>query len=254
MAPQVVIPGGSTAIGSDRFQTEEGPVRTVDVGRFEIDRFEVTNARFAAFVAATGYVTVAEREGGAIFVTPSRAGDTYWRLEAGANWKYPHGPRSKAVLHNPVVQVTIQDALAYAKWLGRDLPTEAEWEKAARGGLVDADYSWGDEPPTPSHPRANHWQGAFPAFNAQSDGYPGLAPIGCYEPNGYGLHDVAGNVWELTKSSWNEDKASVVIKGGSWLCADNYCLRYRPAARQAADVSLGTDHIGFRTVRRLRSR
>lgn len=254
MAPQVVIPGGPTVIGSDRFQTEEGPVRSVDVGSFEIDRFEVTNDRFAAFVAATGYVTAAEREGGAIFVTPSRAGEPWWRLEPGANWKYPHGVRSKASRHNPVVQVTIQDALAYAKWLGRDLPTEAEWEKAARGGLTDADYSWGDEPPTPSQPRANHWQGAFPAFNTQSDGYPGLAPVGCYEPNGYGLYDVAGNVWELTKSSWNENKGSVVIKGGSWLCADNYCLRYRPAARQAADVSLGTDHIGFRTVRRLRSR
>lgn len=247
-APQVAVSPGVTTVGSDRFGPEEGPARQVAVAGFAIDRFEVTNARFARFVAATGYVTQAEREGGGVFSPPQVAGAGWWRLDRTATWRTPHGRGSVANPAAPVVQVTLADARAYARWLGRDLPSEAEWERAARGGLASADFSWGDAPPTASRPRANHWQGAFPVLDVGSDGHKGLAPVGCFEANGFGLHDVAGNAWELTTTAWSEDAA--VIKGGSWLCAENYCARYRPAARQAADLTLGTDHIGFRTVKR----
>lgn len=249
-ASQALIPGGVTLIGSDRFYAEEGPARRVAVGAFEIDRFEVTNARFALFVAATGYVTRAEREGGAVFEPPSALGAGWWRLDQSATWRTPQGVGSAANPAAPVVQVTADDARAYARWLGRDLPNEAEWEHAARGGLVAADYSWGDAPPEKGSPRANIWQGVFPAIDTGADGHKGLAPVGCFEANGFGLHDVAGNAWELTDTYWSSNSA--VIKGGSWLCAANYCARYRPAARQAADLTLGTDHIGFRTIKRYR--
>ena len=248
MPAEVVVPAGMTTLGSDRHGPEEAPHRRERVAGFAIDRFEVTNAQFAAFVAATGHVTHAEREGGAVFAVPSQAGGGWWRLDRDADWRHPHGSGSRTDLKAPVVQVTRDDALAYARWAGRDLPTEAEWERAARGGLSDAEYSWGDAPPTREQPRANHWQGVFPAVDRGEDGHRGLAPVGCFAPNGYGLHDMAGNAWELTRSAWSPDAA--VIKGGSWLCADDYCIRYRPAARQAADLALGTDHIGFRTVRR----
>jgi formylglycine-generating enzyme len=247
-AAQVRVSAGVTTIGSDRFEPEEQPRRSVSVGPFSIDRFEVTNARFAAFVAATGYVTQAERAGGAVFTPPRIPGDGWWRLDRQASWRHPQGAGSRAEPDQPVVQVTQADALAYARWLGRDLPTEAEWERAARGGLTDADYSWGEAPPTDARPRANVWQGVFPIVDSGTDGHRGLAPVGCYDPNDYGLFDMAGNAWELTRTAWSGGAA--VIKGGSWLCSDNYCMRYRPAARQAADLSLGTNHIGFRTVRR----
>jgi formylglycine-generating enzyme required for sulfatase activity len=149
----------------------------------------------------------------------------------------------------PVVQVTYADALAYARWRNRDLPTEVEWERAARGGIVDAEYSWGDQP-RPDQPKANTWQGVFPLRDTGGDGYKGVAPVGCFRPNGYGLFDMAGNVWELTSAAWSKGSKAQVIKGGSWLCADRFCLRYRPAARQPADGDMGTDHIGFRTVLR----
>lgn len=247
---EVIVPGGLTTLGSDRFGPEERPVRQEAVASFAIDRYEVTNARFAAFVAATDYVTRAERDGGAVFA-PNQPDGGWWRLDTTATWRHPQGGNSRARPDEPVVQITRDDALAYARWAGRDLPTEAEWERAARGGLVDADYSWGDALPEAAVPRANHWQGVFPALDTASDGYRGLAPVGCFAANGYGLHDMAGNAWELTKSAWSPN--ATVIKGGSWLCADSYCMRYRPAARQAADLSLGTNHIGFRTVRRSRS-
>lgn len=247
------IPAGVTQIGSDHFQPEERPKRKVFVSAFLIDAHEVTNAEFQQFINATGYRTVGEREGGGVFRQPiSVAGlndiRQWWVLDRSANWHFPHGRQGAGALPNePVVQVTLEDALAYAHWRGRDLPTEEEWERAARGGLQDAEYTWGNEP---DQKKANYWQGAFPTFDAGTDGFKGIAPVGCFPPNGYGLYDMAGNVWELTISKWANSK-NPVIKGGSWLCADNYCLRYRPAARQAADYTLGTDHIGFRTVVRL---
>jgi formylglycine-generating enzyme required for sulfatase activity len=252
----VWVPGGTTVIGSDDFHAEEAPKRHVLVKGFWIDRHEVTNAEFAAFVKATGYRTVNERNGGgAVFRSPeeitSLADVTqWWIFEPKATWLFPHGPAgAPAQQAMPVVQVTYADALAYARWRNRDLPTEVEWERAARGGIVDAEYSWGDQP-RPDQPKANTWQGVFPLRDTGGDGYKGVAPVGCFRPNGYGLFDMAGNVWELTSAAWSKESKAQVIKGGSWLCADRFCLRYRPAARQPADGDMGTDHIGFRTVLR----
>ena len=248
----VRIPADVTQIGSDRFQPEERPEREVFVPTFLIDEHEVTNAEFQQFVDATGYKTTSEREGGGVFRKPDSVAGLndirqWWVLDKSANWRFPHGQGGVAARpSDPVVQVTVDDALAYARWRGRDLPTEEEWERAARGGLKDSDYTWGNQP---DQKKANYWQGAFPIFDSGTDGYEGVAPVGCFPPNGYGLFDMAGNVWELTNSKWGSSE-NPVIKGGSWLCADNYCLRYRPAARQSADYTLGTDHIGFRTVSR----
>jgi formylglycine-generating enzyme required for sulfatase activity len=253
----IKIPAGFTVLGSERFHPEERPKRRMHVDEYWIDPHEVTNAQFGAFVAATGYRTTAERAGGgAVFHSPLQAGapsvlTTWWHADASASWRKPRGKNGRAPLpQEPVLQVTQEDALAYAHWLGRDLPTEAEWERAARGGLPDADFSWGNEPAT--KPMANHWQGMFPISDTRQDGYNGVAPVGCYEPNGYGLYDMAGNVWELTSGAWDEPGKgdAIIIKGGSWLCADDFCMRYRPAARQPGDPTLGTDHIGFRTVLR----
>ncbi len=272
----VWIPAQTATIGSRDFDPEEAPPLTVSVTGFWIDRTEVTTTQFAQFVQATGYVTLAERtgsdgapSGGAVF-------DGGWRLDQDATWRKPfgsEGPDARA--EAPVVQVAYADALAYAAWRGRDLPSEAEWEIAARGGLAQADYVWGDAPRQPDGaPAANHWQGIFPAVDTGDDGYRGLAPVGCFAPNGYGLYDMAGNVWEWTKDAWSmrgqagardrgyasaaQDPALAsgvrngrVIKGGSWLCADNFCRRYRPAARQPGDPTLGANHIGFRTVLRV---
>jgi formylglycine-generating enzyme required for sulfatase activity len=255
------IPPGPTVLGSDRFHPEEGPKRIAQVAGFWIDAHEVTNAQFAQFVQATNYRTTVERMGGgAVFHSPLGAAvpadiSQWWRIEASANWRTPRGAAGRlATANEPVLQVTQEDALAYARWQGRHLPTEAEWERAARGGIADADYSWGDEPPAKhaTH-KANHWQGVFPLADRGDDGFKGVAPVGCFEPNGYGLYDMAGNAWELTAEAWNKGEGAqkaAVIKGGSWLCADHFCLRYRPAARQPSDPSLGTDHIGFRTALR----
>lgn len=252
------IPGGTTQLGSTDFGPEEAPIREVTVEPFQMDATEVTNSQFAAFVAATGYVTVAERlGGGAVFTLPDNPPDMrdmsqWWRIDPEATWRTPGGRGTTALSHHPVVQVTLEDAKAYAKWAGRDLPTEAEWEHAARGGIKGAKYTWGDEPQKSSS-AANHWQGSFPISDRGDDGFIGTAPVGCFPENGYGLHDMAGNVWELTTSIWDRKGSapgSSVIKGGSWLCADNYCMRYRPAARQPADPQMPTNHIGFRTVRR----
>jgi len=245
----VWIPGGTFEMGSDVYP-EEGPRRTVSVDGFWMDRTEVTNTDFAAFVKAANYVTVAEREtnpGAAVFVMPSGNADlstaaSWWSYVKGANWKHPGGPDTSIEGRDafPVTALAYEDVAAYAKWKGRDLPTEAQWEWAARAG----------KPETTDQPKeANTWQGVFPLINASEDGFEGVAPVGCFKPNAYGLHDMMGNVWEWTSDAYDMQAPKArVIKGGSYLCAPNYCLRYRPAARQRQEEDLGTTHLGFRTV------
>lgn len=284
-AGDVALAGGSFTLGADPLRPEEGPPRRVSVGPFRIDRTEVTNEQFAAFVAATGYVTVAERPLDpaaypgltAEQLRPSSVvfdDKQGWRVVAGADWRHPMGPGSDIAGKEawPVVQIAHEDALAYARWRGRDLPGEAEWEYAARGGLDGKRYGWGDDPDTAGPPRANYWQGVFPHHDLGSDGHAAsAAPVGCFPPNGHGLYDMAGNVWEWTADwyrptiaptpSGRIDAADAydpaepgvpkhVIKGGSYLCAENYCFRYRPSARQAGPPDSGSSHIGFRTVAR----
>ena len=277
---------------------EEGPVRQVAVEGFAIDTCPVTNADFAAFVAATGHVTLAERgpsaedyppgfdasvlvPGSFVFTPPPhpvplRDSGAWWRFVPGACWHAPLGPGSTVddLGDHPVVHVACEDAEAYARWAGKQLPTEAEWEYAARGGLEGATYPWGDAPSTADRPRANHWQGPFPALDTGADGYRMTpAPVGCFASNRFGLHDMAGNVWEWTRD-WYRPGLSAegsdptgpsraraldpadpatpkhVIKGGSYLCADDFCFRYRPPARQPGPPDTGASHIGFRTVLR----
>ena len=250
-AGMVLVPAGSFQMG-DTLYPEEGPVREVSVGAFWIDRTEVTNSEFAAFVDATGYVTTAERpeqKGAAVFVMPSGSVDlssisTWWRYAEGANWRQPGGPGTSIEGRDsyPVVAVTLEDAEAYARWKGRRLPTEEEWERAARAGAA--------RPPDHGQPRsANTWQGVFPVIDTSEDGYQGMSPVGCFKPNAYGLFDMVGNVWEMTATTYQgHTPKAQVIKGGSFLCAPNYCRRYRAAARQPQEADLGTSHVGFRTV------
>lgn len=298
-AGMVLVKGGQFLQGAAPARAEEGPPRATKVGAFWIDRTEVTNADFARFVAATGYVTLAERPldpkayptlsgdqlkpSAIVFVgakNPNDGPGQWWRVVQGANWRQPEGPRSSIAGrdNHPVVQIGYEDALAYARWLGRDLPTEAEWEYAARGGLKDAAYTWGNQPLDLQKPQANVWQGPFPQADAGTDGYKAeTAPVGCYAANGYGLVDMAGNVWEWTKDWYapnldptqivdpvgpterdaylpsTPDEKRRVIKGGSFLCADNFCFRYRPPAREAGPTDTGSDHVGFRTVLRVKS-
>lgn len=284
------IPSGKFQMGSERHQPEERFIHVVQVDGFWIDRHEVTNAQFKQFVDATNYVTLAERgldpkshpgmpsdllEAGSVVFTASidpKHGGQWWRYVAGANWRQPTGPGSSinAKKNHPVVHVAYEDALAYARWRGHSLPTEAQWEFAARGGHDGAD-DWSSAFDAEGKPIANTWQGLFPVLNTQDDGYAGTAPVGCFKANGYGLYDMIGNVWEWT-SDWYSaghardpavnpagpelislriatgQSASRVIKGGSYLCALNYCARYRPAARQAQEVDLSAGHVGFRTV------
>ena len=291
-AGSVRIDAGSYMLGEDRFYPEEGPVREVAVGAFEIDRTEVTNAQFAEFVAATGYVTRAERglaepafdhlpdemrrPGSAVFQKPLSSVNlnlaSWWKFMEGASWRAPEGEGSSidGREDHPVVHIALEDAEAYAKWRGRRLPSEAEWEVAARGGLDRAKYAWGDAPPGKSDkPMANTWQGVFPVLNQETDGYAGSAPVGCFPPNGYGLFDMTGNAWEWTSDPYyprrgragegaggedpNQPGVPVgVIKGGSFLCAENYCVRFRPAARQGQDLTFSASHIGFRTAKDVR--
>ena len=285
----VFIPGGSFRMGSDRHYREEAPAHQVSVDGFWIDRTPVTNRQFRKFVNATGCITFAEikpdaedypgalpemlRAGSLVFTPPKHPVDLrdwsqWWNFKFGANWRRPYGPRSSisGMDDHPVVHVAYRDAEAYARWAGKELPTEAEWEFAARGGLDDAEYAWGDTFEPNGKPMANTWQGEFPWQNLCKDGYEGTSPVCTFPPNGYGLYDMIGNVWEwtatlFTTSGTETSKKSCcipdesgghiarrVVKGGSHLCAPSYCLRYRPAARQGEAVDTSTCHIGFRCV------
>ncbi|MFO1409754.1 MAG: sulfatase-like hydrolase/transferase [Steroidobacteraceae bacterium] len=245
------IPAGEVLLGEDG---PAHPGRRTRVAAFRIDRHEVTNRQYAAFVAATGYVTRAEREGrGAVFQVPFGIVDMsdyrqWWRFVDGAGWRHPRGPGSEAVPDEPVVQVTYEDALAYAQWAGRALPSVAQWERAARGDQRGprARESWAYGPD--GRPLVNSWQGEFPVRNAALDGYDGLAPVGCFPANAFGLVDMVGNAWEWTRDEGDGRGATRIIKGGSFLCARNYCANFRPAAWQAQEHDMPTSHVGFRTV------
>lgn len=257
------IQGGAFIMGEDPRYPEEGPPRRVSVDDFRIGTTEVTNAQFARFVAATGYVTLAERKppvlpgappemlqpGSAVFRVPTPDNPSWWAWVPGAQWRHPTGPGStiKGRDNDPVIQVAYDDAQAYARWAGLSLPTEEQWEYAARAGNASL--------PEPidhaGKPQANYYQGVFPIKDTGADGYTSRAPGGCFAPNAFGLYDMIGNVWEWTTTAGSRPDASEpvgVIKGGSFLCAANYCARYRPAARQFQERGLGTDHIGFRVV------
>lgn len=294
----VAIPGGTFRMGSDTHYPEEAPAREVEVSDFHLARTTVTNAHFAAFVAETGYLTVAERPidpadfpgapaenlvpGSMVFTGTSGPVDLrhlsqWWTWLAGASWRHPFGPGTgiDVLADHPVVHVAREDAEAYASWAGLKLPTEAQWERAARGGADGADYTWGDDPEASGEALANHWHGDFPWRAAP--GFGATAAVDSFPRNGFGLADMAGNVWEWT-SDWYVEKRHAdvapccaprdprggtaedsldprqrqfrvprrVIKGGSFLCADSYCLRYRPAARRPQMIDTGMSHIGFR--------
>jgi formylglycine-generating enzyme required for sulfatase activity len=282
-------------MGSDRHYPEEAPVRDVAVAGFWMDEHPVTNLEFLRFVKATSHVTLAEQApdpaqypgakpemlvaGSVVFERSAGPVDlsnhfNWWMWQQGADWRHPQGPDS--TLHgrerHPVVHVAYRDAEAYAAWAGKELPTEAEWEFAARGGLEGAEFAWGDELMPKGKPMANTWQGEFPYDNALVDGYEGTSPVGAFPPNEYGLVDMTGNVWEWT-TDWYasthlpvspccgvdpraasidpDDPAAIprkVMKGGSHLCAPNYCRRYRPAARMAQAIDTSTSHLGFRCI------
>ena len=299
----VWIPGGTFLMGSEEFYPEERPVHRVTLDGFWMDRYPVTVGEFHCFVEATGYVTVAERQpdpsdypdadpslvvpGSLVFRRPPyrvslRDYHNWWAYVPGACWHRPEGPGSTVAgrERHPVTHVAYEDVEAYAAWAGKALPTEAEWEFAARGGLEGAAFVWGNEFAPGGWVMANTWQGEFPWQNLAADGFEGTSPVGAFPVNGYGLFDMAGNVWEWTADCFaphhsaepakaccvpkNPQVASAersavagppigaipsrVLKGGSHLCAPNYCLRYRPAARQAQAVDSSACHIGFRCV------
>jgi len=301
------IPGGTFHMGSDKHYAEEAPVHRASVNGFWIDRMPVTNRQFKEFVRATDHVTFAEiapdpedypgalphmlYAGSLVFTPPGRPvdlknWDEWWVFLKGADWRHPYGPRSNinALDNHPVVHVSFSDALAFATWAGKELPTEAEWEFAARGGLDGAEFAWGGELTPGGEHRANTWQGNFPHENRCEDGFERTSPVTAFPPNGYGVYDMIGNVWEWT-TDWYSQKHEAdanaccvpenprggpeegsydpcqpqiriprkVIKGGSHLCAPNYCRRYRPAARHAEPVDTSTSHVGFRCVIRERT-
>jgi sulfatase modifying factor 1 len=300
-AGMTLVPGGTFRMGSDHHYSEEAPSHLVTVDGFWIDTTPVTNRQFAEFVRATGHVTFAETvpnpedypgslpnmifAGSLVFTPPKHPVDLrdwsqWWTLRKGANWRQPYGPGSdiKGLSHHPVVHVSFGDALAYARWAGKELPTEAEWEFAARGGLDGAEFAWGDEFMPGGRAMANTWHGEFPHHRRAE--YRRTSPVKAFPPNAYGLYDMIGNVWEWTTDWWSAkhvadtpkaccvpvnprggpEAASYdpqmpeiriprkVIKGGSHLCAPNYCRRYRPAARHAEPVDTSTSHLGFRCV------
>jgi formylglycine-generating enzyme required for sulfatase activity len=304
----IYVPGGTFRMGSDKHYAEEAPVHRVTVDGFWIDSTPVTNREFRRFVNETGYVTSAEiapnpkdypgalphmlKAGSLVFTPPKHPVDLrdwsqWWAYKFGASWRRPYGPRSSisGLDDHPVVHVAYDDADAYAKWAGKELPTEAEWEFAARGGLDGAEFAWGDAFMPGGKPMANTWHGAFPLQNLATDGYERTSPVTAFPPNGYGLYDMIGNVWEWTTDWWSakhppdaakaccvpenprggREEASYdpcqtnvkisrrVVKGGSHLCAPNYCRRYRPAARHAQQIDSSMSHIGFRCVMHERS-
>ncbi|MGH9341913.1 MAG: formylglycine-generating enzyme family protein [Acidobacteriota bacterium] len=290
----VWIPGGTFWMGSETGQSDERPVHQVTVEGFWMDRTEVTNAQFARFAEETGYVTTAERKpdpkdfpgvpadnlvaGSVVFSPPP--GEVplenhyaWWSYAPGAHWRRPQGPDSsiEGLEDHPVVHVSWDDAMAYAKWAGKRLPTEAEWEYAARGGLDRQPYAWGEERVPDGEWKANIWQGRFPGQNTTADGFQGTAPVASFAPNGYGLYDMAGNVWEWCAdwylpdyyaqspagnppgpdTSFDPNEPGVwkrVQRGGSYLCSDLYCIGYRPSARMKCSPDTGLSHSGFRTV------
>jgi len=302
----VLIEGGEFAMGSNEFYPDEGPVRRIRVETFRMDPHPVTNARFREFIEETGYVTVAERSpdptlypgadpdllvpGALVFtMTPGPVAlndfRQWWRWVPGASWRHPLGPESdlEGLDDHPVVHVSHEDASAFCAWAGGQLPSEAEWEYAARGGLDGARFTWGDHDPQETAPLANTWQGAFPFANTELDGWTRTSPVGSYPPNGFGLYDMAGNVWEWTDDWYTADRAAdvaasgccaapdprgttmegsldpttpdtpiprKVVKGGSHLCTPQYCYRYRPAARQPQTIDTGMSHLGFRRILR----
>lgn len=290
-ASMVALEGGTFRMGSEAFYPEEGPCRNVTVGAFEIDALPVTYGEYRRFVDATGYISDAEKAAdpkrfpgadptllmpGAAVFTPT-AGPVplnnhfqWWQFTPGASWRYPlgKGKSLKGIAKHPVTQVSFNDAMAYAEWVGKDLPTEAEWEFAARGGLEGREFAWGDELHPEGERLAKTWQGEFPWRNEAPPGLERTAPVGSYPPNGFGLYDMIGNVWEWTQDPYHrletptrsccsssqqvDDPAAnlKVLKGGSHLCAPEYCQRYRPASRHPQPVDEATSHIGFRCVRR----
>jgi formylglycine-generating enzyme required for sulfatase activity len=306
----VWIPGGEFSMGSDAasdalcqvagITRDAQPIHRVAVDGFWMDATEVTNAQFAAFVEATHYITIAERSldprnfpgappellvpGAAVFTPPAGTVDLrnplqWWKYVPGASWRHPDGPASdlRGRERLPIVQVAYADAEAYAAWAGRRLPTEAEWEFAARGGLAGRRYAWGDELTPGGVHHANIHQGAFPHRDDAKDGFAGIAPVARFAPNAYGLHDMAGNVWEWTSDWYRADyyatlassgsvavnprgptsshdpaepgAAKKVQRGGSFLCTEQYCTRYLVGTRGKGEISTGSNHVGFRTVR-----
>ena len=259
-AQMIRIQGGVFLMGEDPYYPEEGPAHIEHIDGFWIDAFETTNARFAEFVKATGYVTMAERTppvisgatpdmllpGSAVFSVPSLEDTRWWRWVVGAQWRHPAGLAESIIGRDtePVVQIAYEDAEAYAHWTGKELPTEAQWEYAARAGQKTVTEPLDEA----GEPQANYYQGVFPVFDQGQDGFRARAPVGCFRPNAYGLYDMIGNVWEWTRDPDSAQPEMRIIKGGSYLCAGNYCARYRPSARQCQERGLGADHIGFRLV------
>jgi len=302
----VWVPGGAFWMGSDLHYPEEQPAHRVRVDGFWMDRTSITNREFRRFTEATGYVTFAQiapdpkdypgalphmlKAGSLVFTPPQRPVDLrdwskWWQFKFGACWRRPYGQASSLadLGEHPAVHIAYRDAEAYARWAGKELPTEAEWEFAARGGLDRAEFAWGDEFTPGGRHMANTWQGEFPSENTCADGYARTSPVTAFPPNGYGLHDMIGNVWEWTtdwysaqhelsavspccssenprgakeEGSYDQCQPQLriprkVVKGGSHLCAPNYCRRYRPAARHAQPIDTSMSHIGFRCIMRV---